>query len=333
MDDLYNSDDELELSSIVSPKKPLISEVIESLQNCSGEVLPASVYYGLSELVESDLLVVRSIWPSFSVDLRRKIISELSEASERDFSLDYTVLGNLALSDTSEAVREAAIEMLWADESIELLSRLVDIALGDESATVRAAAAGAIGRFILLGEFGEIPVSYATLAQDAVMNIWSDETEDIHVRRRSLEALSNSSQEVVSEAIQEAYDSSEYWFRVSAIYAMGHSADSKWADIVLKEMNSLEAEIRFEAARAAGELGLEEAAKKLGHLALDNDRETRLAAIWSLGEIGGREVLRILSALAQDAEEIGDADLLEATEDAIGNATLVGDFIDVDRND
>ena len=47
-----------------------------------------------------------------------------------------------------------------------------------------------------------------------------------------------------------------------------------------------------------------------------------------MGEIGGREALRILSALSEDVDTTDDEDLLEAVEDAIGNATMIGDFID-----
>jgi hypothetical protein len=57
-------------------------------------------------------------------------------------------------------------------------------------------------------------------------------------------------------------------------------------------------------------------------LALGDDREIQLVAIWSLGEIGGKESMRVLEFLLGKAEEDEDDDLEEAVEDAIGNASL-----------
>ena len=44
--------------------------------------------------------------------------------------------------------------------------------------------------------------------------------------------------------------------RQSALFAMGRTADSRWAKVVLSELESHEPAMRFEAAQAAGEMGL-----------------------------------------------------------------------------
>ncbi len=187
-----------------------------------------------------------------------------------------------------------------------------------------------LGRFILLGEYGEIPESEAVRAQDVAINLLNDEVEDIQVRRRALEAISNSSLEFIPEAIEEAYESDEHLMRVSAVFAMGHSYDQRWNETVLREMRNDDPEIRYEAARAAGELEIEEAVTLLGQIAIVDEREIKEVAIWSLGEIGGSQAVRLLTALAEDAEEAEDEDLKEAIEDAIGYASMVGADIDVD---
>jgi len=314
-------------------QKPSLDAVIDLLRTFQGEVLPAAVCYGLSDLSDEDVAILKPVWMGLDGDVRRKVLSELAEISEVDFTLNYAQVGYMGLDDPQETVRESAIELLWFDESDALLEWLMNAAQMDEAASVRAAACSALGRFILMGEYEEIPANRAAQAQDVVVTIWTDETEDVQVRRRALEALSNSSHDLVPEAIQTAYESGDYWLRVSSIYAMGHSADRRWREIVLAEMGSGEAEIRYEATRAAGELDLSEAVKPLGYLALDSDRDISLAAIWSLGEIGGAEALRILSALAQDIEQADDDDMREAVEDAIGNATMVGDFLLEDDED
>ncbi|MEP6985382.1 MAG: HEAT repeat domain-containing protein [Chloroflexota bacterium] len=309
-------------------QKPTIEEVVSMLQQ--GEHVPAAIYYGLSDLDDVSMRVFEPTWQNLSADYKRKIVNELAEASEVNFDLNFDALSYLALDDADARVRSSAIDLLWINESLDLLSRLIDLAENDESTEVRAAAVSELGRFILLGEYGDIPEQQAVQAQDVAINLLNDTAEDIQVRRRALEAISNSSLEFIPEAIEEAYESDESLMRVSAVFAMGRSYDQRWTETVLRELQNDDPEIRYEAARAAGELEIEEAVTLLGQLAVADEREIQQVAIWSLGEIGGSQAMRLLTALAEDAEDAKDDDLHEAIEDAIGYAGMVGSDIDVD---
>jgi HEAT repeats len=322
-------DDGLDME-ITPTKKPTIDEVVSMLQGGENEHIPAAAYYGLSDLDDASLQVFAPVWQKLSTDYKRKLVTELGEASEVNFDLNFDGLGYLALDDEDPDVRSAAIDLLWINESLSLLSKLIDLAENDESTEVRAAATSELGRFILLGEYGDIPESEAVRAQDVAINLLNDTTEDIQVRRRALEAISNSSLEFVPEAIEEAYESDEQLMRVSAVFAMARSYDQQWTETVLRELRNDDPEIRYEAARAAGELEIEEAVTLLGQLAVADEREIKQVSIWSLGEIGGTQAMRLLTALAEDAEEAEDEDLHEAIEDAIGYAGMVGSDIDVD---
>jgi HEAT repeat protein len=314
-------------------QEPTLEEVLQILPSVENGVIPAKVQYGLSGLEANTIIQLKPVWSKLTPEFRRRLLLELAETSEVNFELDYHELGLFGLQDEDGHVRSAAIELLWLDESLEFMSKLIDLSQWDEDFQVRAAAASALGRFILLGEYEEIPDREATKVQDAVINLLTNEQEELEVRRRALEAISNSSHEIVPGAILEAYEDPERMMRVSSIFAMGRSCDERWNDFVLKEMNSQDDDIRYEAARAAGELGLEEAVVALGTMATQDDREIQEAAVWSLGEIGGREALRILSALASDVEETDDDDFLEAIEDAISNATLLGEMMDFDLDE
>jgi HEAT repeat protein len=177
---------------------------------------------------------------------------------------------------------------------------------------------------------GALPELETIPAQDAVITLLNDEAEDVEVRRRALEAISNCRHEIVDDAIEEAYHSHDERMRASAVYAMGRTYDSRWESIVLREVDSSDPAIRYEAARSSGELGIEEAIPQLSRLSREDDREIQNVAIWSLGEIGGGQAMRYLSALAEEAEESEDDDLMELIEDAIGSASLAGDDIDFD---
>jgi HEAT repeat protein len=258
----------------------------------------------------------------------------MADLSETNFDLEYRTIGFLlGLDDEDAQVRESAIGLLWADETPEYMARLIEMSQWDESALVRAAAVSALGSFILAGELGEITESMLYQAQDVSVSIYSNETEEVEVRRRALEAISNSSHEIVPEAIDEAYHSDDPLMRVSAVYAMGRTYDLRWKDIVLRELRSDDPEMRYEAARASGELELEEAVPYLIALTNEGDREILEAAVWSMGEIGGDRALTALAALAEAAEEAGDDSLLEAVEDAIGSATIANMGPDLDLDD
>jgi HEAT repeat protein len=95
-------------------------------------------------------------------------------------------------------------------------------------------------------------------------------------------------------------------------------------------MTSINPEIQFEAVRACGELELRDAVPQLAQLAHDPDRELQAMAIWSLGEIGGKQALQVLSTLAEEAEVEA---LIEVIEEAIGAASLVGKDIDIELHD
>lgn len=302
-------------------ERPDIETTLNDLRDGEeSEHISSTVFYGLSGLQTSELATFATVWDSLESDYRRRVLSELAETSETNVDLDYDVLGWFALDDDDDDVREAAIELLWENVSLELMNRLIDIALTDESTHVRATAASALGRFILLGELDDLPASEIHRAQRAAIQLLDDPKVD--VRRRALEAISNSSHEMVTPAIQAAYKSDDHKMRVSSIFAMGRSCDDTWGEEVLEALQSDESEMRYEAARAAGELMLEDAVKYLRKLVFEDDREVKEVAIWSLGEIGGTEATRILERLAKDAEAKEDEELLEAIEDAIGSASV-----------
>jgi HEAT repeat protein len=255
------------------------------------------------------------------------------DIGEANVEMDYRSVGIMALDDSDAGVREAAIDLLFEDMSLQLMDKLIDLAQWDDAPEVRAAAASALGRFILAGELGEMPERETSRAQDAAVTLLTNDEEDIDVRRRALEAIANCSHEIVEEAITEAYHSDEQRMRVSSVFAMGRSCDDRWNPTIVRELQSSDPEMRFEAARAAGELVTEEAVPTLVRLAFDNDREIKEVAIWSLGEIGGMDAKRALNKLVREVQELDDPDLLEAVEDALANAQIVDSLDMLDEYD
>ncbi len=317
-------------------EKPDLMTTIQNIQaGAKTGSTKALAFYGLSGLGKAEIEHLAPEWETLDAEYREKLVRRLAEATETNFELDYHNIGLFATYDSSPLVREAAIDVLWEDETIEVMDRLIELAADDQSVTVRAAALKAIERFILKGELGEIPESETVRAQQLAVAVLKAEHEPTEVRRRALEALANCSHEMVTGAIKKAYRAEDRTMKLGAVYAMGRTCDDRWESTVMAELDSEDAEMRFEAARAAGELQLGAAVPKLGQLVAEEDTEIQDMAVWSLGEIGGREAMRILRAVLDLAEANEDDDLISAVEDAIGNASIAGGdlFGDIDTED
>ncbi|HEX3053429.1 MAG TPA: HEAT repeat domain-containing protein [Aggregatilineaceae bacterium] len=287
----------------------------------------AEAIYSLSDLYGEHLTQFRALWPTMSDERRENLITRLVETAETNFDLDFSTILYMALDDAAAGVRRAAVDGIMEDSPIRVIERLLVMAQSDSSNEVRAAALQTLGTFILLGEFGKLPDTLNDRLQEAVLAIHSNPKEPLDVRRRALEAISNCGREGVLDLIRTAYYTRDMAMRVSAVYAMGRSCDDVWAPQVIEELSSDNAEMRYEAVRAAGELELKRALPRLVELAYDEDREIQEAAVWSLGEIGGKAALNALERLADLAEEREDDDLAEAVHEAQDAAQLANDSI------
>lgn len=302
--------------------RPDLETVLAELETGDTSVISSKVVYGLDHLEADQIAQLWPRWRALDEDVRLRVLAALTDTAELNFEYDFNPVGKMALEDESALVRVAALELLFEDESAELMNVLLTMARADEFAQARAMAASSLGRFVFLGELEELPDGQLPVLQDLLFEILADAGEDVEVRRRALEAIANSTHEAIDDAIAEAYQSDEHRMRVSAVFAMGRTADAQWAPTVLAELESDDAELQYEAARAAGELELEDALPLLTQLAYEGDVETRDAAIWSLGEIGGKEAMRVLNVLSEEAQASGDEDLMSALEDAIATANL-----------
>jgi len=246
---------------------------------------------------------VREVWPGVPVELRRHLVKRLGELAEADFELNFGAVFRLGVIDEDAEVRAAAINGLWEDEDVRLVPLLVRTLLEDEAPAVRAAAARSLGRFVLLGELQKIRPEPHTQAYEALLAACQDTTEAIEVQRRALESVAYAGTEAVEELIRKAHAGSKEKVRVSAIFAMGRSADTRWARHVRQELFSPNPELRYEAARACGELQISEAVSALEELADDADREVQEAALWALGQIGGEKAQQILERYCRVQDE------------------------------
>jgi hypothetical protein len=178
---------------------------------------------------------------------------------------------------------------------------------GDTSIIVRRDAAMALGRFAMLAEHKKINPDYMPLLCKTLLDTYND-SSDIELKSRALEAVSPLSLPRVEQAISEAYRSDDPKLKSSSIYAMGRNCSPNWINYAISELSSPLAELRYEAAGACGELGEDAAVPYLIEVADDDDTDVRIAAIIALGKISGDEAEEYLkTCLEDDSEAIREA--------------------------
>jgi HEAT repeat protein len=296
---------------ISNGKKPSFEALFQELKDPSSRVA-AQRLVGLSALSAPQTALLQDEWPAFADARRKTLVHDLVELAEDNVELNFDSVFMIALTDPAADVRREAIQGLWEHDSPDLIAPLVALLEHDADPGVRADAALALGRFVIQAELDTLSTGDAGRVQQALRRTFHDPTEPVEVRARALESIGARSEEWVSALIDEAFDSNDRRLRISAVHAMGRSADAAWLSSVLAQLESDDAEMRFEAATAAGSIAEQEATPYLLPLLNDEDSEVRMATIMALSEIGGEEAKDALRELlstssAGSAQAIRDA--------------------------
>jgi len=271
-----------------------IEEIIADLHD-SSQPLHNSRLVDLSNLNSEELELWKQAWVNIKPKRRRQIIYRLVELAEDNFELDFDSIFRNCLKDQDAEVRSKAIEGLWESEDASLISPFINLLEQDSSEDVQAAAATALGKFAMLAELNKLRSSHTSKVCRTLLGVISDKNRTVEVRRRALEAAAPLDLPQVEKAIREAYQSHSRQFKISAIYAMGRNYNRAWLSILSRELSSADAEIRYEAVGACGELGEEAASPYLIELIGDPDIDVQVAALQALSKIGGggaKECLR-----------------------------------------
>jgi HEAT repeat protein len=305
-----------------------VSEFEELLKKIGDRQTPLSIssLYGLSHLTRAEAQLFQEVWSLVDAGRRQWILQSLVDIAEASFEVDFNPIFRLCLNDEDAVVRSRAIEGLWEDEDLTLAGLLVRLLRDDPSESVRAAAATSLGRFVLLGELEKIEAAPAMMVENALLGAIYDPHETLEVRRRAVESIAYSGQAQVRDIIEMAYYDDEEKMRVSAVFAMGRSADPFWHEMVIAELDNPDPEMRYEATRACGELEASAALSALIYLIeADPDPEVQEMAIWALGHIGGKEARRVLEACCESEDEA----LRQAAEEALDELDFLGGPLDL----
>jgi HEAT repeat protein len=301
-------------TSLATPLRPASPALSDALAAIGQGDLSRSALTALSDLDRLDGRHVMRAWRAWPVEVRRRLVTALEELAEEQVALTFARVLRIALDDSDASVRAAAIAALWEDESSLLLDRLLEL-LDDPSRQVRAEAARGLGRFAERAAAGDYDDERERTIFVALEARAADLRDDAMVRRRALESVASfGSRGRVRALIEAAYEHDDVGVRAGAVCAMGRTLERRWVPVILDELEADEAELRYEAARAAGAIGDDDAVPGLALLATDRDAEVRFAAISALGTIGSTAATRALLRLLEDAAPADREAIEEALE-------------------
>jgi HEAT repeat protein len=295
-----------------SPKIPF-DQFLKQLLDGDKPLAP-DYFYSLSDLEPDEIRALSEIWKKIPLWRRQAIMEDAETLSAEDMLLTFVDLSILALQDSDAGIRRKAVQSLWEYDEEPLIPLFMAMVQKDPDTQVRAAAAGALGRYVFNGVLDELSPAVLNDIENLLLQVMHGDDDPI-VRRSALEALGFSYREEIPALIEDAYASTDKAWIASALFAMGRSGNEKWKPQVLAMLEHPTPVVRTEAARAAGELDIKEATPILIELLEDPHENTHTACIWSLSQLGGEGVREILEGMLEEAEDDDDLDFLEAALD------------------
>ena len=75
----------------MSDQESLSFEALLEALHDTAKPLPAAAIYRLSALPEDEITILAAEWPRLPVERRQVLLSRLTETSEADFKMDFTI--------------------------------------------------------------------------------------------------------------------------------------------------------------------------------------------------------------------------------------------------
>jgi HEAT repeat protein len=288
-----------------------------------GKDFPRKYLGHFSDIQPLELQTLLDIWERVNLNRKLSLLEGLESLAETDTLVNFDDFASAILNDPEAPVRSHAIRLLVECDDVKLIPTYRDLLKNDPDVGVRAEAANVLSLFVDLGELDEISEETYRGLHSALLESTAGDKE-ARVRRRALESLGWSSHPGVIALVESAFDQDETESKVSALIAMGRSANDIWEDRVLRSLLDENNKIRRAAVQSAGLLSLKSARIPLLRMLEEEEAEEVMSAvIWSLSQIGGEDVGTYLEAVLAQTE---DEDLIDFLEEAIDNLAFTEDL-------
>ena len=253
---------------------------------------------------------------------------------------DEIILGVLRDDRAEESERLLAAE-LAGDLTVmneALAEALVSVAsAGDQAEALRCRAVISLGPVLEYADTDgfddpdEMPISEATFhrIQESLCKLYLDTGLAKKLRRRILEAAVRAPQDWHPEAVRAAYSLEDELWKLTAVFCMRfvRGFDRQ----IIEALESRNLDIHYQAVRAAGAWGLEDASSHVSRLirSKDTDKPLLLAAIEAIASIQPREAAVVLYDLMDSRDE----DISEAVHEALSMADFLEESEDWDPDE
>lgn len=298
----------------------------------SNQNIPQKLLSRFSDLSKENLEILRIAWGNISKESKNSLFSSLIDINNSETIYCFDDIANLGLQDTDSEIIIKSINLCEECQNKNIARSLLDLLKNNSDAGVKEAAIDLLGSFVFLGELDKIPEVLYKDIQSTLINIFKN--EDYHLlKQKSLEALGYSSHHDVKKMIFDAYHTGDNAWIKSAIIAMGKSADSIWEDILVNHLSDPDYDVQIEAIKAVGEIGIQTASEELIELleaSEEIDLEFFSAILWSLSQIGGKNVHEIFQYLIENAETDEERIIVE---DALENLEFIDGLPDLSMFD
>lgn len=285
---------------------------------------PRRYFREFSDIGTLELKTLLDIWPRVNPSRKLTLLEELDTLADSDTLVSFDDLARTLLTDPDSQVRMRAIRLLRESEDTKLIPSYLDMLTTEADTGVRVEVARVLNLFVALGELEEIPETLYRQIEDALLASAAGE-DDVRVRRAALESVGYSSRLEVSTLIESFFNREEPGWQISALIAMGRSADERWDEDITRALVSVNDGVRKAAVQAAGELPLKSARSLLlTMLGEEEEGEVVSAIIWSLSQIGGEDVRTYLESLLDQLEE--EDEQIAFLEEALDNLAFTEDL-------
>ena len=265
----------------------------------------------LSDLHGDDFALFKTEWSKIDEERRNIIAHHLTDITEVNFVVDFESVFVLMLSDENSDVRITGLNGLWDSVNVALIPVILGIAHDDEVVDVQVAAARTLTHYVLLAEWEELPIAAVAPIAPSLIELYDEPQTAVSLKAAILEAISPAPHPRLPVMIEDAYSSPDRQLRLSAIFAMGGTADERWLPILIEEMDGYQVDVRIEAIRAIGLIGDETAVPELINQLADEDDDIIAITIQALGEIGGDEASETLRNLLENPDYEQHEDLID----------------------
>tara|TARA_B100000029_G_scaffold516335_2_gene628809 strand:+ start:824 stop:1810 length:987 start_codon:yes stop_codon:yes gene_type:complete len=266
-----------------------------------------------------DLQNVESLkltWLKIPKETRKTIVLKAIQLSDESIDYEYSRFARIVFDDTDPIIRRASIELVRETED-RITARCLRALLVDPDEEVAAAAAEALGSYVLLTETSLFDKEEGSKIVAALREATSQD-KPVELRSGAIESLASRDFDWISPLIMDAYYDSDERMRLSAVRAMGKTASSSWLEYIYEQLEVEDPFFRLEAVLAIGEIADESSLDSLSILFEDEDAEIAETAVETVALIGGEVAVSVLTEFLERADEKWTLVLEDAIQTASG---------------